>query len=124
MTLYPSTYRYGRVRIHCTASNATSVQTNWYFPNGTVIGVVDRNFKAGHFSNGSAVLQIAEYRSLSYCDGGNYTCIANSSSGQLERRTFMLVIDCELLLLNITCMHAFNPTVKEFVYESSNLVKQ
>ena len=83
-----------RINIHCTSSNATHAPANWYFSNGTRIGVRDRNFRAGHFPNGTAMLQIAHYRSLSYCDGGNYTCIINTTSGHYETRTFNLVVDC------------------------------
>ena len=93
-TIYRSFFRNGRVRIHCTAGNTTHVTTDWYYSNGTRIGVRDRNFRAGHFSNGTSMLQIAEYRALSFCDGGNYTCIANSTVGpEYEKRTFTLIIN-------------------------------
>ena len=92
--LYTYYYGYGRVNIHCTSSNATHAPADWYYStNGTRIGVRDRNFRAGHFPNGTAMLQIAHYRRLSYCDGGNYTCIINTTSGHYETRTFNLIID-------------------------------
>ena len=101
-TLYTYFYRYGRVRIHCTPGNITSTTVDWYYAiNGTRIGVRDRNFRAGHYPNGTAMLQIADYRRLSYCDGGNYTCIANSTSGAYEKRNFSLIIGCKLLWLYI-----------------------
>ena len=52
-----------------------------------------RNFRAGHFPNGTAVLQIADNRLLSYCDGGTYTCVVNTTSGYFETRNFTLIIN-------------------------------
>ena len=109
VTLYTYFYRYGRVRIHCTPGNTTHTTTDWYYTNGTRIGVRDINFKAGHYSNGTAILQIAEYRTLSYCDGGNYTCIANSTSGAYEKRTFSLIIGCKRHVVTVnSVIHPLN----------------
>ena len=106
-------YQYGRLRIHCTPYNSTHTTTDWYYTNGTRIGVRDRNFRAGHFTNGTAMLQIADYRPLSYCDGGNYTCIANSTSGVYQKRTFSLIISCKMLI------HSLQWTfTKELLYDT------
>ena len=84
---------YGGVNVLCTSRNTTHAPADWYYANGTRIGVRDRNFRVVHFPNGTAMLQVAHYRRLSYCDGGNYTCIINTTSGHYETRTFNLVVD-------------------------------
>lgn len=116
VTLYTSYfYRFGRVRIHCTPHNSTHTTTDWYYTNGTRIGVRDRNFRAGHYSNGTAMLQIADYRALSYCDGGNYTCVANSTSGAYEKRTFSLIIGCKMNCVFHSLQWTF---LKELLYDT------
>ena len=95
VTVYRYSYRYGRLNIHCRSSNHTHAPANWYFANGTRIGVRDRNFRAGHFSNGTAMLQIAHFRPLSYCDGGNFTCVVNASADHYETKNFSLLIGCK-----------------------------
>ena len=87
-------YQYGRVHIHCASSNFTHAPPNWFFSNGSRIGVRDRNFHAGHFSNGTAVLKIADNRPLSYCDGGVYSCrVVNADSGRFQTKNFTLTIN-------------------------------
>ena len=93
---YISSYPYDRVHIHCATSNSTHAPADWFFANGTRVGVRDRNFQAGHFTNGTAVLQIANNRSLRFCDGGTYTCIVNTTSGHFETKNFTLVINSKL----------------------------
>ena len=94
-TRYISFYQYGRVHVYCSTSGDTLGE--WYFSNGTRIGTRDRNFRAGHFSNGTAVLQIADTRPLSYCDGGTYTCrVVNDTTLHYETRNFTLVINSKL----------------------------
>ena len=86
------TYNYG-FEVHCTTSNDPNITTtNWYFANGTKVGIVSSNFREGHYGNGTTVLQIGVDRRLSYCDGGNYTCVVNTTSGRTERRSFRLTI--------------------------------
>ena len=41
-------------------------------------------------------LQIANNRSLRYCDGGTYTCIVNTTSSHFETKNFTLVINSKL----------------------------
>ena len=93
------TYRYNyihdRILIFCATSNSTHALADWYYANGTRIGVRDRSFRVGHFPNGTAVLQIADDRPLSYCDGGTYTCVVNATSGYSETRNFTLFINCK-----------------------------
>jgi hypothetical protein len=87
-------YYYGRVHIHCASSNFTFAPPQWFFTNGSRIGVRDRNFQAGHFPNGTAVLKIADYRLLSYCDGGVFVChVNNSVSGHSQKKKFTLTIN-------------------------------
>lgn len=108
ITRYASSYRYsyGRVHIHCASSNYTHAPPEWFFANGSRIGVRDRNFHAGHFSNGTAVLKIAENRPLSYCDGGVYTCrVVNADSGHSQTKNFTLTINSRLSLQCITSTH-------------------
>ena len=97
ITRYTSRYSYrnGRVHLHCTSRNFTAAPPHWYFANGSRIGVRDRNFHVGHYpSNGTAVLKIADYRPLSYCDGGIFTCrVNNSVSGHSQEKNFTLIIN-------------------------------
>ena len=87
-------YYYGRVHIHCASSNVTFAPPQWFFTNGSRIGVRDRNFQAGQFPNGTAVLKIADYRPLSYCDGGVFIChVNNSVSGHSQEKKFTLTIN-------------------------------
>ena len=80
------------VHVHCTPSHPDNATVDWYFSNGTKVGTSDRNIREGHYANGTAVLQIASNRRLSYCDAGVYTCLANVS-GKTEERNFTLVIN-------------------------------
>ena len=91
---YDYYYYYGRVHIHCASSNVTFAPPQWFFTNGSRIGVRDRNFQVGQFSNGTAVLKIADYRPLSYCDGGVFIChVNNSVSGHSQEKKFTLTIN-------------------------------
>ena len=86
------TYNYG-IQVHCTVSNDPSITTtDWFFANGSKVGLVDSNFREGHYNNGTTVLQIGVGRRLTYCDGGNYTCVVNTTSGRIEKRSFHLLI--------------------------------
>ena len=90
-----STFTYG-FEVHCTTSNDPNITTtDWFFANGTKVGLVSSNFREGHYGNGTTVLQIGINRRLSYCDGGNYTCVVNTTSGRTERRSFRLAIGCK-----------------------------
>ena len=60
------------------------------------MGNSNRNIREGHYANGTAVLQIASNRQLSYCDAGIYTCMVNTTSGQVHRKNFTLVINSTL----------------------------
>ena len=92
------TYNSG-IHVHCTVSSDPSIiTTDWFFANGSKIGLSDLNFREGHYNNGTTVLQIGVDRSLTYCDGGNYTCIVNTTSGRTEKRSFHLLIRSMLIL--------------------------
>lgn len=92
------TYNYG-IHVHCTVSNDPSITTtDWFFANGSKVGLVDSNFREGHYNNKTTVLQIGVGRLLTYCDGGNYTCVVNTTSGRTERRSFHLLIRSMLIL--------------------------
>ena len=96
-----STSTYG-LEVHCTTSNDPSITaTNWFFANGSKVGLATSNFREGHYGNGTTVLQIGLNRWLSFCDGGNYTCVVNTTSGRTERRTFRLIIGSKSLALSI-----------------------
>ena len=91
---YNSYYYYGRVHVHCASSNFTFAPPQWLFANGSIIGVRDRNFQVGNFPNETAVLKIADYRPLSYCDGGTFTCsVVNRASGHSQKKNFTLTIN-------------------------------
>ena len=84
-----------RANILCGTYNHTHVQLDWYFPNGSRVGVVDRGFRAGHLPNGTAVLQIEGQ--VNFCWGGNYTCIADSDT-ESDVRVFTLLVNCKLYI--------------------------
>ena len=93
------TYNNG-FEVHCTTSNNPNItSTDWFFANGSKVGIVSSNFREGHYGNRTTVLQIGVGRQLSYCDGGNYTCVVNTTSGRTERRSFRLIIGSKHLVL-------------------------
>ena len=79
------------LRIHCRA-RSPGAEIDWFYTNGTKIGSNDRNFREGHYRNGTTVLQIASRRRLTTCDAGTYTCVANCSDGAVQSRNFTLVL--------------------------------
>lgn len=95
--LSSSYYRRGRVRIICATTNSTDAPPDWFFENGTRIGFRNRNLKVTRSSDGTAVLRIADYRPLSHCDGGIYTCVVNATtSDHFETKDFTLIINRKL----------------------------
>ena len=94
------TYNYG-FQVHCTTSRDPSITTyNWYFGNGTKVGLRNANFREGYYpDNKTLVLQIGLNRHLSFCDGGNYTCVVKTNSSRTENRSFHLLIDGKLHIL-------------------------
>ena len=80
--------------MHCGAGVA-DVSIGWYYSNGSRIGTPRRDFREGHFQNGTAVLDIGQERRLLLCDAGVYMCIANSSTGGAHVRNFTLIISSE-----------------------------
>ena len=94
-----SRYNYG-IHVHCTVSKDPSIiTTDWFFANGTKVGLVDVNFHEGHYINGTTVLHIGTGRRLTYCDGGNYTCVVNTTSGRMQKRSFYLFIGSKLFTI-------------------------
>ena len=87
------TYNNG-FQVHCTTSRDPSITTtDWYFGNGSKVGLVDANFREGHYpDNRTTVLQIGLNRYLSFCDGGNYSCVVKTNSSRTESRSFHLLI--------------------------------
>ena len=87
------TYNTG-LQVHCTTSNDPSItSTDWYFANGTKVGLIDSNFREGYYPhNKTTVLQIGINRYLRLCDGGNYTCVVRTNTSRTEKRSFHLVI--------------------------------
>jgi len=89
------------LRIHCRAARPEA-EVDWFYTNGTKIGSSDRNFREGHYPNGTTVLQIASSRRLRTCDAGTYTCVANCSDGVVQSRNFTLVISSKFGIVNNT----------------------
>ena len=81
-----------RLVAHC-STGKPNVQIDWFFENGTKVGITDRNLREGHYPNGTTVLQIAVSRRFNPCDGGVYICVANDTVGNVERRNFSLTIN-------------------------------
>ena len=93
-------YFYGsRVYVQCTTGGEESVNASigWYFANGTAVGTSSlSSVTQERDSNGTAVLEIGSSRGLTYCDGGMYTCVVNTTSGRSEKRVFHLRIGGKL----------------------------
>ena len=77
--------------IFCGTGDSLRVSADWYYTDGTRIGDSKRYLQVTYSPNGTAVLKIAENRSVHYCDGGTFTCIARSSN-RTESRNFTLII--------------------------------
>ena len=86
--------RFGRINIVCRTNNPAGVSVAWYFSDGTRIGNENANLNVRN-NPGITVLQIAENRPLTYCDGGVFTCIADgtTSVGYVEEKNFTLIIN-------------------------------
>ncbi|CAI8040608.1 Soluble scavenger receptor cysteine-rich domain-containing protein SSC5D [Geodia barretti] len=76
-------------------SNTPNAAYEWRFANGSRIGISNSGFRAAHFVNGTAVLQIGTAsvypRRLNACDGGVYTCIGTYPDGSRSSRNFTLI---------------------------------
>ena len=81
------------VVVHC-GVGTNETQIDWFFSNGTKVGIMNRNIREGHFQNGTALLHIGSTRRLNLCDAGVYTCVANTS-GHVERKNFTLIVNSE-----------------------------
>ena len=84
------------INIFC-GSSFPNAQLNWFYSNGTRVGVSNRHIREGHFKNGTIVLQIGNERRLTVCDADIYTCRANvttsSGSQRGQQRTFKLTFN-------------------------------
>ena len=85
------------IQVHC-GTSLPNVTIDWFFGNGSKIGIADRNIREGHYPNGTTILQIAAFRRVGLCDGGVYTCVATTANNKVARRNFTLIIGSELLL--------------------------
>ena len=85
---------------HCIARDASPNMTvEWFFANGTKVRR-SSNIGVLAYSSGTTVLQLGVYRGfLTYCEGGRYTCVVNTTSGRSEKRTFHLKIGSKLIKL-------------------------
>lgn len=93
-------YSSSSIRVHCIARDGSPNTTvEWFYANGTKVRQSSRsNIGVQSYSNGTAVLQLGVYRgSLTYCEGGRYTCVVNTTSGRSEKRTFHLKIGSKSL---------------------------
>ena len=83
------------VNVHCTARETSNTTVEWFFANGTKVGR-SSNIGVLKYSNGTTLLQLGFIRgALTYCEGGKYTCVVNTTSGRSEKRTFHLQIGSE-----------------------------
>ena len=74
-------------------SNLPGVDINWFFSNGTNIGIGNRDIYEGDFSNGTSALL---FRRRTLCVGGLYICRANqTSTGRMQQRTLKVTVDSE-----------------------------
>ena len=81
-------------QMHCSTSRDPSITSiDWYFGNGTKVGLRNANFREGYYAdNRTSVLQIGLNRRLSFCDAGNYSCVVETNSSQTASRSFHLFI--------------------------------
>lgn len=84
----------GDIAVHC-GTGTIDVMINWYFSNGSQIGSTDTNVRQAMSHEGMVILQLANGRSMDYCDAGVYTCRAVSTSGVVQERTFTLRVNSE-----------------------------
>ena len=91
-TAYTSRYYGGGGHIFCGTGNSLHSSVDWFYTDGSRIGDTKRYLQVTYFPNGTAVLKIAENRSVHYCDGGTFTCIARSAN-RTESRNFTLIIN-------------------------------
>ena len=87
------------VNVHCTVRQGVSENTTvgWFFANGTKVNTsTSLSVTQREYNNGTTVLKIGSSRGLTYCEGGMYTCVANTDSGRSETRTFHLLIGSKL----------------------------
>lgn len=92
------TERQSDIHILC-GSSLEGVQLDWYFSNGTKVGITNRNIREGHFPNGTTSLQIASDRRVTPCDSGVYSCRArqvNNETERTEQKTFTLTVGSKL----------------------------
>lgn len=86
------------IAVHCTTPDTSPNTTvEWFFANGTRIGPAYRGSNIGvyKFGNGTTVLDLGIIRGLTYCEGGRYTCVVNTTTGRSERRLFHLYVGSE-----------------------------
>ena len=78
------------IRIHCRSSISNNLNTTWYKSDGAPVGTVDRNLRQVSYADGTAILQIASNRQVTYCDAGVYFCVVSDDQGRTQRRDFTL----------------------------------
>ena len=108
-----STYRRRSINVFC-GSRVSNIQIDWYFPNGTKVGIANRRVREGHYPNGTTVLQIGLRSYITVCDGGVYTCRANVTSlNKVQQKTFKLLYGSKVHICVFfqTCVLVFKATV-------------
>ena len=91
-------YLSSSIVVHCTTSDTSpSTTVKWFFSNGTGVGAASRGSNIGVYAygNGTTVLDLGITRALTYCEGGRYTCVVNTTTGRNERRIFHLTVGSE-----------------------------
>ena len=72
-------------------SDLPGVEINWLFPNGTKVGVGNRDVHECHFANRTSILQ---FGLVNLCNRGLYICRANqSATGKVQQRTFKVKVN-------------------------------
>ena len=97
-----------RIYVHCTprSDEVTNATAEWFFANGTRVGArPGSTLREQQYTNGTTVLVIGFSSTLSYCDGGFYTCVVNSTSGRSEKRTFHLRVGSKSQVYSATYAH-------------------
>ncbi len=82
---------YTSLSVFC-GSSLTNVKVDWFFSNGTKVGISNRNVREGHFNNGTTVLQMGRFGRLTACDVDTYICRANqTTTGRAQQKTVTVI---------------------------------
>ena len=111
ITLYTS-HSGNVINILC-GSSLPGVDINWLLPNGTKVGISDRDILEGYIANGTSALQ---FRRITLCISDLYICRANQTvTGMVQQRTLKVKVNSKFLTMLIVAK-AFCISMSHLVY--------